>query len=923
MRPLKLVMTAFGPYAGRTELDFTKLGDRGLYLICGDTGAGKTTVFDAIVFALYGTASGGARQPNMFRSKYAEAETPTVVELSFSYRGKNYFIRRNPEYERLKSRGAGVTVEKPNAELTLPDGKVITKVKDVNAAVCDILGIDGEQFTQIAMIAQGEFSRLLLSSTDDRKKIFRKIFRTERYQRLQDALKERAGKLWASYDGAAKSLNQYLAGVAYDEGDPLSEIITRVLGGEGEVKEAIAAIEAAICADEREKQDKDKRLEALNESFLKRRTGLSEAERVNADIAQLKEGALRLEEEKARLVLLKNRLKECERQSEKSEAIVGEIAAIKERLPLFEEAESHRKNIADRRRTAATYAERLEAVKRTAGQLKERAEMLKKEAEKAGELKVKVAQNEGELGALIKQSEEIASLIGDTARQQQEYARYTEAAKRYEILRTQSAAASRKYSAAYRAFLDAQAGILAESLSEGEPCPVCGSLNHPRPAEIVGEAPDSVGLEKLKAEADGAAERERAASEQAGSFLASFERGKEQLKRAAERYTGEDIATFKQLESALNGAYGAVNAKINALKTQTEEVKRALRNAENIKSEGAECEKKAEALLKEEGEIQLKISAATAEEAQLQKALERLEEKLNGENAEALRRRTELLEGERRRLAAELNSAREEFDGCDRSVTALTARVAELDARVGKKQPTDTTAAEQEIVRLSEEVKRAQEEVQSVIYRLQTNARCLKDIKGAYAALAGLEREYRTVKSLADTACGTLSGKEKIMLETFVQTARFDRVIMRANRRLLVMTGNQYELKRRTEGGNNRSQSGLELDVIDHYNGTVRNVQTFSGGESFKASLALALGLSEEIQATAGGIKLDAMFIDEGFGSLDERSISQAMQALSSLSEGDRLVGVISHVAELKERIEKKVVVTKESTGGSKIEVQG
>lgn len=923
MRPLKLVMTAFGPYAGRTELDFTKLGDRGLYLICGDTGAGKTTVFDAIVFALYGTASGGARQPNMFRSKYAEAETPTVVELSFSYRGKNYFIRRNPEYERLKARGAGVTVEKPNAELTLPDGKVITKVKDVNAAIIDILGIDGEQFTQIAMIAQGEFSRLLLSSTDDRKKIFRKIFRTERYQRLQDALRERAGELRTSYQTAAQSLNQYLAGVAYREGDELFRLIPQVLSGEREVKEAISAVEAAIYADEREKEDKNKRLEELNESFLKCRTGLSEAEGVNADIAQLKENGLRLEEGRAHLALLKESLKECEKQAEKSEAIVGEIAAIKERLPLFEEAEGYRKNIADCRRAAAVLTERLEGVKRSASQFKKRAEMLKNEADKAGELKVKVAENEGELAALFKQSEEISSLIADMAQQQQEYAHYAEAVKRYEQLRTQAEIAQKKYSAAYRAFLDAQAGILAGSLSEGEPCPVCGSITHPRPAKISEEAPDSVGLERLKAEADGAAERERVASEQAGSFLASFEKGKEQLKRAAARYTGEDISTFKQLESALNGAYGGVNAKINALKAETEGAKRALKNAENVKNEGAECERKAEALLKEEGELQLKISAAGAEEAQLLKSLERLQEKLSGENADALRRKIELLESERRRLSAALTSAKEEFDGCDRNVIALTARVAELDGRVGKKQPIDTTAAGEEVTRLSEEVKRAQEELQAVVYRLQTNARCLKDIKGAYSAHAGLEKEYITVKSLADTACGTLSGKEKIMLETFVQIARFDRVIMRANRRLLVMTGNQYELKRRTEGGNNRSQSGLELDVIDHYNGTVRNVQTFSGGESFKASLSLALGLSEEIQATAGGIKLDAMFIDEGFGSLDERSISQAMQALSSLSEGDRLVGVISHVAELKERIEKKIVVTKESTGGSKIEVQG
>lgn len=923
MKPLKLVMTAFGPYAGRTELDFTKLGSSGLYLICGDTGAGKTTVFDAIVFALYGTSSGGTRQPYMFRSKYAAAETPTVVELTFSYRGKQYYIKRNPEYERLKSRGEGVTVEKPNAELTLPDGKVITKVKEVNAAVGDILGIDGEQFTQIAMIAQGEFSRLLLSPTDDRKKIFRKIFRTERYQRLQDALKEQAGGLKASYDTAARSLNQYLCGVACAEGEELGLVISGALRGERGVDEAISAIEAAICADERLKDEKNGRLEALNENLVKSRTALAEAESLNADIAQLKLSGERLNGERARLALLKSRLAECEKRSERSEGLVAEIAEIRQRLPLFEEAEGYKTGAERSRRTANESAVRLEIVNRTEAECSERAAALKKEAERAAELKLKVAVNESELTVLSKQSGEISALIADAAQQQKEYARYNEAAKKYERLRAEAETLRQKYSAAYRAFLDAQAGIIAGNLSDGEPCPVCGSVHHPHPAARPEEAPDSVQLERLKSEAESAAVKEREASEAAGKYHASFERGREQLKRAAAQYVNEEVTNFRELENALNAAYGGVNSKINALKAESEAAARDYKAAERAADEASAYEKRAEALRKESGELQLKINAAKVEEAQLLKSLANLESKLKGENAAALKMRISELEEARKALASQLSAAREEFDACDRGVTALDARVVGLEARVGKRLPTDTTAVAGEVNRLSEEIKTVRGEVQTLVYRLQTNARCLKDIKSAYSELAARGKEYRTVKALADTACGTLTGKEKIMLETFVQIARFDRVIMRANRRLLVMSGNQYELKRRTESGNNRSQSGLELDVIDHYNGTVRNVQTFSGGESFKASLALALGLSEEIQATAGGIRLDAMFIDEGFGSLDERSISQAMQALDSLSDGDRLVGVISHVAELKERIEKKVIVTKESTGGSKITVSG
>ena len=222
MRPNKLIMSAFGPYAGRVELNLDKLGKSGLYLITGDTGAGKTTIFDAITYALFGEASGDNRETTMFRSKYADLDTPTLVELYFSYGDKEYYVKRNPEYERPRTRGDGVTTEKANAELKLPDGRIITKLKEVNNAIVEILGVDRNQFTQIAMIAQGDFLKLLLASTDERKKIFQKLFKTQNYYVLQEKLKSESGKLSHEYDEIKSSIEQYINGIACNEDNVLS-----------------------------------------------------------------------------------------------------------------------------------------------------------------------------------------------------------------------------------------------------------------------------------------------------------------------------------------------------------------------------------------------------------------------------------------------------------------------------------------------------------------------------------------------------------------------------------------------------------------------------------------------------------------------------------------------------------------------------
>ena len=474
MRPLNLTMSAFGPYAGRTTVDFSVLGTSGLYLITGDTGAGKTTIFDAITYALYGEASGESRESSMLRSKYAAPETPTFVELTFLNGGKTYTVRRNPEYTRPKTRGTGTTVQKADAELTMPDGRIITKARDVTAAMTDIVGVDREQFARIAMIAQGEFRKLLLAQTDERKAIFRQIFHTGQYQALQNRLKEEA------------------------------------------------------------------------------------------------------------------------------------------------------------------------------------------------------------------------------------------------------------------AALDRQCGELEAGLRQA-----AGSIRCDAPETL----PDALDTDALLA----------------------------------------------ALDTLLHADEAALRTRRDALTVRAEQLQR-------------------------------QISTCDA----------RLEQN---------------------------RAARTAIDTRRQQHAAVRAR-------------------------------------------------------------------WQWVHALAATANGAVPGKEKIMLETYIQTAYFDRILGRANTRLLIMSGGQYELRRCARAGDNRSQTGLELEVIDHYNGTARSVKTLSGGETFAASLSLALGLSDEVQATAGGVQLEAMFVDEGFGSLDSEALQQALAALVGVSGGSRIVGIISHVAELKDRIDRQIIVTKDRSGGSRVQVQ-
>lgn len=948
MRPLKLIMSAFGPYAGSTEVDFTSLGERGLYLITGDTGAGKTTIFDAITFALYGEASGEIREASMLRSNYADEKTPTFVELSFVLGGKEYRVRRNPEYNRPKTRGEGFTLQKSDAELTLPDGKIITRQKDVNQQIVEILGIDRSQFTRIAMIAQGDFRKLLFASTEERKKIFQKLFHTHLYQSLQEELKRISAQMRKEFEKASASLDQYAEGILCAPDDPLQDQVQKAREHQIPVAKIAELLKQLIDSDRMSESGLERQEKDLSEKISSSDKTLTVAAEQKKQKASLASAKAQQQHEIDRASACQEALKKAKLQQPKIEELTQKAADLKaqileyERLDeLISEVTEVSRKTSDNQRDLKYKSEKLESLQNTLQAQKQELGSLQDAGEQEAKLTAqrdKMQQRVEGLDGLQMEFAHLQQIDKKLSRAQQEYRAIQETAEKSQA----------SYDHMRKAYLDEQAGILAQDLIDGQACPVCGATHHPHPANISTEAPTKEQLEQAEELADQSAKKAGDASRKAGELRGRLE-GQEQLvmKMASELLgdgcydsmdtglaVGNDFkeiagngicaaSDFSNIQEMLEARQQETKAVLEALQEELKETakRRKRRDELGLQIPGTETKiGQTEAALQE-----LKAAGAslTAQQEAAEKQRDVLQEKLaypDKSEAEAAIRN---LVKEQKALADDIAGAEEACHESEKTLAALEATIAEAQRQLAEHDDVDFESEEKRRKSLADEMQVISSRRQEIHARVAANQTTLEKIKERQAQLEEVETRWRWIKALADTAGGTLAGKEKIMLETYVQMAYFDRIIARANVRFLVMSGGQYELKRRQEAENNRSQSGLDLDVVDHYNGSQRSVKTLSGGESFKASLSLALGLSDEIQASAGGIRLDTMFVDEGFGSLDEESLQQAMESLAGLADGNRLVGIISHVPELKQRIEKQILVHKDRSGGSFVEVRG
>lgn len=1071
MRPLKLTLSAFGPYAGVQTLELDKLGKSGLYLITGDTGAGKTSIFDAITFALFGEASGDSRTPDMLRSTYAEPNVPTEVELSFDYNGKIYTVRRNPEYTRAALRGSKLTTQRANAELTMPDGSVFSGSREVNVKMQEILGVTREQFAQISMIAQGQFRRLLEADTKERMKIFQSIFKTERYERLQNRLREEASAAKTSCDSLQASVQQYVAGIRCEETDVLQPDAEKARQNSLPAADVLPLMEQLLAQDAKRAKSVSEQIvqtEQQQEAVRERLQNAQERRRRQQELEMVRNGLTKqdallkqcrlteeqtstrqdeLERKKRQMTVLEQQmpqyaeLERIENEAKNTDRCVKQeiepkLAAVRQQMTKLEEQmalvqeqltsmgdpvaqqerlERDRQQLVRESAALTALSQRLQRQTELVAQWRENKAAFLKQQERLRQMQEKLAQladaevelerQQNQQKLLQEQKNRLESLFAQLGELQRAQQLYAQAQREYSAARQTAERNQQLYSAKNRAFLDAQAGILALGLRENVPCPVCGAYHHPSPAVLTQEAPTQADVDKAKQQSDTALGYAAQKSEYAAKLRGIWEEKQSLVQRGlaeclpscplecAGQTLTQRIAELAQEQVQCAQELTVAQRKLTekeklnrSIPEQNGALERADRLLQDAKERGTEnkasytqiksgipvladlegealCEATRQALMQTEqrqrqteGEI-AHCRKETARKAELEQQLRILPQRLDEsrQKQKDLETRKTRLQAQQENLTqqssklcaslpyADQMQARQEQKRLQMEVSAIEAEIlqarqallrAEKDEQslLGQEKqlleqlqamPDENT---DELLNAQQNLQRKKQELTAQDKRIAERQSCNKNIyrhvDKAFAELAHAEHRYSWLKALSDTANGTISGKNKIMLETYIQRTYFERILHRANLRLMIMSNGQYELKRREVASNARSQSGLDLDVLDHYNGSTRSADSLSGGEGFLASLALALGLSDEVQASAGGIHMDTLFVDEGFGSLSEDYLEQAIKALASLSDGSRLVGIISHVSELKNRIERQIVVRKSPTGGSSAEIR-
>lgn len=918
MKPIRLTMTAFGPYAGRVELDLSRICAGGLYLICGDTGSGKTMLFDAITYAMYGEASGNTREAAMLRSKYAEPEEYTSAELEFDLGGERYVIHRKLGREKVKN-GERVLEKSSDAWLRYPDGRLVTKQKEVTAAVCALTGLDRDRFRRTVMIAQGEFRELLDAKTEERMVILRNIFGTDLYARFSNTAKQLASE--------ERKRAEVLRGELLNYKRMFETADNAVLGGK------LASLPEFVPPDLGDTvRDALYIMEEKCAELEKRR----ETERAEAEIARylLTRAETDLENEK-RLAAAKKELEGAEAECSEAEAACAETAdfrpeavkcrekaaAIQSREEEYGELEHLRASLAEdeqevRGCTAAIerHTKRIALMEAEIGRAEEELERAKSAASEEEYWQAEVRLNREELRRIDGNLERIARYEAVLPELDAENARYTKAAA--EKMRLQAV-----YAETEKRYFDGLAGVLAAELRDGEACPVCGSTMHPAPAESSGETVTRAGLAKLRAESDAAAKLAEKYAVRAGNLRGTLSQLETEILAEAERLPEEgEREAVRRCRAELEKQRETAAEKYRLAKKRLETSSAAVREASELEEKTGRYR-----TLREEERAACDVmtgraAALNAADEEKRERIALLTGRLPYPTLEELQQEAAALTGR----AAELEEAADE---AIRRQTDAAARVkscrAACDTLAG--QLTESNADKYEEFRETCALCDARlAETNAEFVRqtsvLEKNRSAAAMLTQTAEKLAEAERRLELYGRISDTANGNIKGKDKIMLETFWQMRLFERILRLANIRLMKMTDGRYELLRKNGAENQRSKSGLELDIRDHWNGSVRSVRTLSGGESFTASLALALALSDETEAESGGVKIDAMFIDEGFGSLDETSLDMALAMLKSQSAAGRSVGIISHVAGLRERIERKIVVTK-SGGVSRVEI--
>ena len=867
MKPIKLEISAFGPYAGLTEIDFTLLGDDGLFLIAGDTGAGKTTIFDAISFAIYGEGSGGRdrRASKSFRSDYAALTVPTYVDLTFLHKGEMWKIRRNPLYTRATKHGSGTTEEKPSAFLERQSDKMSwSGVEEVNAKLQELIGLTQDQFSQTVMIAQGDFMKILNASSGDRKKLFQKLFNTSLFEDLQKELKD----LKTACDRDQEKLNDLLT-MSARRIDPDPDF-----DGAAFIKENAASVQFAPEIALRLKELIDLET-SKKEACTKQKTDLSaRRDTLNASITSAKNTNSLfddIDKKKASLNALHARRTEMDEKRAALDRARRAQNVIPEETALLA-IEKNGKNLSRQMDDAAKALEKLTAGYPALENSLAAAEAKRPEAEK--------------LRAQAKLLEACAPVLKKLAADVRQHALTV---KKLADAKKESDATDKKYHIIKEAYFRSQAGILAADLTENTPCPVCGSLHHPAPAALTA---DSVTREEMEA-----AEKMRREKESVLNELDRRRIDAEAAVKASRDRLAESGISETETEDGLRRRVTEMNSAAADIDSAANSARNALQKATlDINTHKTTRDNSAKAL--EEMRANYREQRSKLNQAIQENGFENPDDYASAKLPQ--------------REISDMDSAIKAYES---SLKSLTDSMDDLSRRLEGASRQDVSLMEKELREITIACSEADKNETAAAGRLTVHKGILADMTGALAKKKKDSRHWAIVTDLYKCVAGQMSQKIRLSFESYVQQHYFRMVVSAANRRLAILTDDMFTLRCKEESKSRAAQAGLDLDVLDRGTGQWRDVSTLSGGESFLASLALALGLSDVVQSRSGGIRLDAMFIDEGFGSLDENTLKNALEVLSRLADGKRLVGVISHMPELGERIERRIDVRKTLKG--------
>ena len=923
MKPLKLTMSAFGSYAGKNVIDFTGQ-QQGIFLITGDTGAGKTTIFDAITYALYNQTSGGERNGNMMRSQYAQPETETYVELEFLYRGQTYRVRRNPDYKITKTLKNGKIREQKvphSVELTLPDGTVFPEKKNAtDAKIIEILGLTADQFSQIVMIAQGDFLKLLYTKSDERKMIFSKLFRTDIYWKIQENLRRKSMEMderIQENDRAFEQEKSRIIPLPESEELPLDELVERL---RERLKDALKE-QNLRRANVEELNKKITKYEEINKLFVSLEKIRQNGKELEARQAESKERRQQIENaRKADKVLVaeQQNLRQQQAVEQSAQAIAKMEETLTNNQEMFETLNTQLQEAeAKQKREAVDIQKKMLALEQSfpSYEALQNARSEEQQAKKVWEDLGKTSEE-----SFHKKEAGIAALKEQQKRQEQVV---EQTKKNWEQTSLSASESAKHYEHMYEAFLKEQAGILAENLSAGCPCPVCGSTVHPDPAKLSDHAVTELEVEQAK--------KTRAAAEEKRDLAyAAFEAEKTEKQKLAQAVEKEE-ADFVLAQTIAKQQRKEAEQNYVSLQKIAEQIREKLvyPSLAEAKKQYAAMQKALEAAEQEIAKKRQKVSELA--EAMNTLKGQKLAEEENQKTAKKLAAKTEkeyakLLEKsgfvseETYHLAILPERSRSKLEREEKEYESQCLRQQSeqklLEKQVSGKTYTDTTELNEQLKAEKQVLKEAEKTYMELHTAYENDRAVLQNCAVYLEKGKKLESEDQVIKSLSKTANGRLSGSAKIDFETYIQRQYFKQIIHEANKRLLTMSNHQFILKLKEEANTGRkTNEGLDLSVYSLVTDSERDVKTLSGGESFLAALAMALGLSDIVERSAGAIHPDMMFIDEGFGSLDAQSRQQAIEVLGELAGDSRMVGIISHVTELKEQIDRKLVVSRTDKG--------